>query len=436
MFGAAGDAVAAVFAGVAETCAWAVWFTVAGAGTALVFDATRTAGAMAEVAPQRASSKARQPRAHPHKTRPLRTQTEHSVHAESYSPPSASIVIDGNTGSVLQALNPDALRHPASLTKIMTLYLLFEQLEAGKVRLDTPLSVSVHASEQAPTKLGLKPGGMITVEDAIKAMITRSANDVAVAVAENLGGDEDQFARLMTQRARGLGMTRTTYVNASGLPDDNQVTTAQDQAVLGRAIQQRFPRYYKYFSTAVFVYHGHAIRNHNHLLGSVEGVDGIKTGFTQASGFNLVTSVRRGGRYLVAVVLGGRTSAQRDAHMRELISSNIKLASLGQDGPVVAEMMTPERDAAKAEAYFERALAVARKQQAKSWELRAAMSMARLWRDQGKRDEARALLAPVYGWFTEGFDTLDLKEAKALLDKALRQGKKISVAILTLCQGL
>jgi D-alanyl-D-alanine carboxypeptidase len=186
----------------------------------------------------------------------------------------------------------------------------------------------------------------------------------------------------------------------------------------------------------VFVYHGHAIRNHNHLLGSVEGVDGIKTGFTQASGFNLVTSVRRGGRYLVAVVLGGRTSAQRDAHMRELISSNIKLASLGQDGPVVAEMMTPERDAAKAEAYFERALAVARKQQAKSWELRAAMSMARLWRDQGKRDEARALLAPVYGWFTEGFDTLDLKEAKALLDKALRQGKKISVAILTLCQGL
>jgi D-alanyl-D-alanine carboxypeptidase len=268
-------------------------------------------------------------------------RAEHSVHAESYSPPSASIVIDGNTGSVLQALNPDALRHPASLTKIMTLYLLFEQLGAGKVRLDTPLKVSVHASEQAPTKLGLKPGGMITVEDAIKAMITRSANDVAVAVAENLDGDEDQFAKLMTQSARSLGMARTTYVNASGLPDDNQVTTAQDQAVLGRAIQQRFPRYYKYFSTAAFVYHGHAIRNHNHLLGSVEGVDGIKTGFTRASGFNLVTSVHRGGRFLVAVVLGGRTSAQRDAHMRELISSNIKRASLGQDGPVVAEKAGP-----------------------------------------------------------------------------------------------
>jgi len=257
-----------------------------------------------------------------------------SAHVESYSPSSASIVIDANTGSVLQALNPDALRHPASLTKIMTLYLLFEQIEAGKVRLDTPLSVSVHASEQAPTKLGLKPGGMITVEDAIKAMITRSANDVAVAVAENLAGDEVQF---MSQKALSLGMTRTTYVNASGLPDDNQITTARDQAVLGRAIQERFPRYYKCFSTAVFVYHGQAIRNHNHLLGSVEGVDGIKTGFTRASGFNLVTSVRRGGRYLVAVVLGGRTSAQRDAHMRELISSNIKLASLGQVGPVAVE---------------------------------------------------------------------------------------------------
>jgi D-alanyl-D-alanine carboxypeptidase len=264
-------------------------------------------------------------------------RAEHSAHVESYSPPSASIVIDGNTGSVLQALNPDALCHPASLTKIMTLYLLFEQLEAGNVRLDTPLKVSAHASEQAPTKLGLKPGGTIAAEDAIKAIVTRSANDVAVAVAENLGGDEEQFAKLMTQKARSLGMTRTTYVNASGLPDDNQFTTARDQALLGRAIREHFPRYYKYFSTAAFVYHGHAIRNHNHLLGSVEGVDGIKTGFTRASGFNLVTSVRRGGRHLVAVVLGGSTAGQRDARMRELISSNIKLASLRKGGPVVAE---------------------------------------------------------------------------------------------------
>jgi D-alanyl-D-alanine carboxypeptidase len=200
------------------------------------------------------------------------------------------------------------------------------------------LKVSEHASEQAPTKLDLKPGQTIAVEDAIKAIVTRSANDVAVVVAENLGGSEDEFCRLMTQKAHGLGMIHTTYVNASGLPDDDQITSARDQALLGRAIQERFPRYYKYFSTQAFMYKGHAIRNHNHLLGNVEGVDGIKTGFTRASGFNLVTSVRRGGRHLVAVVLGGRSAAQRDAHMRELINSNIRLASLQRSGgQIVAE---------------------------------------------------------------------------------------------------
>jgi D-alanyl-D-alanine carboxypeptidase len=267
-------------------------------------------------------------------------RVHHAARAEheGYSPPSATYVMDANSGAALQSSNPDALRHPASLTKIMTLYLLFERLEAGKVRLDTPLKVSEHASEQAPTKLDLKPGQTIPVEDAIKAIVTRSANDVAVVVAENLGGSEDEFCRLMTQKAHSLGMIHTTYVNASGLPDDDQITTARDQALLGRAIQERFPRYYKYFSTEAFVYKGHAIRNHNHLLGSVEGVDGIKTGFTRASGFNLVTSVHRGGRHLVAVVLGGRSAAQRDAHMRELINANIRLASLQHSGgPIVAE---------------------------------------------------------------------------------------------------
>jgi D-alanyl-D-alanine carboxypeptidase len=246
-------------------------------------------------------------------------------------------VVDGNSGAVLQASNPDALRHPASLTKIMTLYLLFERLQTRGIRLDTPLKVSEHASEQAPTKLGLHAGQSITVEDAIKGMVTKSANDAAVAVAENLGGDEVNFAKLMTQRARALGMTRTTYMNASGLPDDNQVTTARDQALLGRTIQEHFPRYYKYFSTETFVYHGEAMRNHNHLLGSVDGVDGIKTGFTRASGFNLVTSVHRGGRYLVAVVMGGHSSLERDAHMRELISVHIKQASLRGTGPVIVQ---------------------------------------------------------------------------------------------------
>jgi D-alanyl-D-alanine carboxypeptidase len=260
-----------------------------------------------------------------------------NAHAEAYSPPSASIVVDGYSGAVLQASKPDALRHPASLTKIMTLYLLFERLDAGRIRLDTPLKVSEHASEQAPTKLGLHAGQLVTVEDAIKGMVTKSANDAAVAVAEYLGGDEGNFAKLMTQRARALGMTRTTYINASGLPDDNQLTTARDQALLGRTIQERFPRYYKYFSTESFVYHGEAMRNHNHLLGSVDGVDGIKTGFTRASGFNLVTSVHRGGRYLVAVVMGGHSSFERDAHMRELISVHIKQASLRGTAPVIVE---------------------------------------------------------------------------------------------------
>ena len=268
-----------------------------------------------------------------------------SVHrhasAEDYSPPSASIMVDGNTGAVLQASNPDAPRHPASLTKIMTLYLLFERLDAGKIKLDTPLKVSDHAADQDPTKLDLKPGQTIPVEDAIKGVVTRSANDAAVVIAESLGGSEDEFAKLMTQKAHALGMSRTTYVNASGLPDDDQITTARDQALLGRAIQDRFPRYYKYFSLPAFVYHGVAIRNHDHLLGSVEGVDGIKTGFTRASGFNLVTSVHRDGRYVVAVVLGGRSSFQRDAHMRELIGAHIKEASLQRTAPVIAEQTAP-----------------------------------------------------------------------------------------------
>ena len=259
------------------------------------------------------------------------------AHAEGYSPPSASIVVDGNSGAVLQASHPDALRHPASLTKIMTLYLLFERLEVGKIKLDSPLKVSEHASGQPPTKLGLKPGETIAVEDAIKAIITKSANDAAVVVAENLGGDESNFAKLMTQKARALGMTRTTYINASGLPDDDQITTARDQALLGRLIQKRFPRYYKYFSTESFVYHGEVMRNHNHLLGSIEGVDGIKTGFTRASGFNVVTSVHREGHYIVAVVMGGRSSLERDVQMRDLISAQIKETALKRPAPAVTK---------------------------------------------------------------------------------------------------
>jgi D-alanyl-D-alanine carboxypeptidase len=260
------------------------------------------------------------------------------THGHDYSPPSSAIVVDANSGNVLYAASPDELRHPASLTKIMTLYLLFERLEAGKLKLDSQLSVSEHASAQAPTKLGLKPGHTIAVEDAIKGLVTKSANDAAVVVGEAIGGNESDFAEMMTKKAHALGMSHTVYRNASGLPNDEQVTTARDQALLGRAIQERFPSQYRYFSTLSFTYHGESMRNHNMLLGHVEGVDGIKTGYTQASGFNLVTSVHRNNRRIVAVVLGGASAGARDAKMRSLIESHIAAASTQHTAPAIAEV--------------------------------------------------------------------------------------------------
>src|SRR5215475_1604998 len=238
-------------------------------------------------------------------------ESGHSKHESAAAPPYAAIVLDANSGNVLHAANADELRHPASLTKIMTLYLLFERLDAGKLRLDSLLPVSEHASVQAPTKLGLKPGQFIEVEDAIRGLVTKSANDAAVAVGEAIGGTELDFAEMMTRKAHAIGMSRTIYRNASGLPNDEQVTTARDQALLGRAIQERFPRYYRYFATPSFTYHGETMRNHNKLLGHVDGVDGIKTGYTQASGFNLVASVRRNNKHIVSVVLGGTSAGAR-----------------------------------------------------------------------------------------------------------------------------
>jgi D-alanyl-D-alanine carboxypeptidase len=249
----------------------------------------------------------------------------------------SDIVVDGNTGAVLHASEADALRHPASLTKIMTLYLLFEQLEAGRLKLDSWLEVSEHAAAQSPTKLGLRDGQTIRVEDAIKGIVTRSANDAAVVVAEAVGGDEETFAKMMTRKAQSLGMAHTTYRNASGLPSDEQVTTARDQALLGRAIQERFPRYYKYFSTRTFEFRGEEIGNHNRLLGSVDGVDGIKTGYIAASGFNIVTSVHRDNRYIVAVVFGGSSAGTRDARVRELIHDHIAQAAAQKTPTMVAE---------------------------------------------------------------------------------------------------
>ncbi|KYG19929.1 peptidase M15 [Bradyrhizobium sp. AT1] len=257
--------------------------------------------------------------------------------SESSSPKFASIIVDGNSGAVLQATSPDGIRHPASLTKIMTLYLLFERLESGKMKLDTEMPVSQHAADQDPTKLNLRAGQTIRVEDAIKGLVTRSANDAAVVIAEAIAGDEDDFAQMMTRKARALGMSKTVYRNANGLPNDEQVTTARDQATLGRAIQERFPRYYRYFATSTFNWRGQSIRNHNHLLGSVEGVDGIKTGYTRASGFNLVTSMRRGNRHLIGVVLGGRSGGSRDAIMRNLLAENLEKGSTAHTVVAVTE---------------------------------------------------------------------------------------------------
>lgn len=254
-----------------------------------------------------------------------------------YQPDYSSIVVDVNSGATMQATKADAPRHPASLTKMMTLYLLFERLEAGKIKLNTELPVSAHAAAQAPSKLGLKPGDTIKVETAIRAIVTKSANDVAVTIGEAIGGDEPSFARMMTAKARALGMEHTTYRNASGLPDDDQITTARDQAVMGRALEDRFPRYFHYFSTRSFVFNGRTIRGHNRLLGSVDGVDGIKTGYIRASGFNIVTSVNRNNRSIVAVVFGGTTASARDARVRSLIANNINIASTKRTAPPIAE---------------------------------------------------------------------------------------------------
>ncbi len=265
------------------------------------------------------------------------TTTADARRRNHYDPPSASIIVDVNSGKVLEADNADARRHPASLTKIMTLYLLFEQLEAGKIKLTTEMPVSAHAAAQAPSKLGLKPGDTIDVATAIRAIVTKSANDVAVIVAEAIGGSEIEFARRMTAKAHALGMEHTTYHNASGLPDDRQLTTARDQAILGRAIQDRFPKYFHYFSTRTFTWHGKRMRNHNHLLGRVDGVDGIKTGYIHDSGFNIVVSVHRGDRRLVAVVFGGSSARARDARATSLIAKHVREAATNRTAPLVVE---------------------------------------------------------------------------------------------------
>ena len=292
------------------------------------------------------------------------------------SPAFSAIVVDANSGRTLYSADENGLRHPASITKVMTLYLLFEQLDSGAMTLRTQIPISEHAASQEPSKLGLLPGDSISVDDAIKAVVTRSANDIAVAIAEAVGQSESNFADMMTRKAHALGMTNTLYRNASGLPNDEQVTTARDLTILGRSLEERFPRYFRYFSTAQFDFDGEIIGNHNHLLGRIDGVDGIKTGYTRASGFNLLTSVHRDGRSLLAVVMGGRSAAGRDRIMANLIGDHIAEASTAHTATAVADASRAEtteprdvpvaapqaraRQAVVAEAKFERVSAASR----------------------------------------------------------------------------
>ncbi len=236
----------------------------------------------------------------------------------------SSIVIEARGGNVLSAANPDAPRYPASLTKMMTLYMVFEALRDRRIGLDELVPVSLHAASMSPTKLGLLPATRITVEEAILGLVTRSANDAAAALGEMLGGDEDRFGQAMTLRARALGMTQTTFRNASGLPDPEQVSTARDLATLARRLITDFPNEYRYFSTPSFVFHGQTIFNHDMMLQRYPGADGLKTGYTIAAGHNLTTSAVRGDVRLVGVVLGAASNPERDAHMMALLDQGFE----------------------------------------------------------------------------------------------------------------
>ena len=232
----------------------------------------------------------------------------------------AALLLDVNSGNILYQSAAEQPRYPASLAKLMTLYLVFERLEQGKLDERSKLKISAHASAAAPSKLDLEPGEEIMVADAVKALITKSANDVAIAFAEHIAGSEERFARLMTEKAQQIGMAATTFRNASGLPDPEQVTTARDMATLALRLMDDFPKRYALFATRTFTYKNETFRNHNTLLFHYQGTDGLKTGYTRASGFNLVASVRRGRKHVVGVVFGGSTAAARNTTMRALLN--------------------------------------------------------------------------------------------------------------------
>ena len=256
-----------------------------------------------------------------------------AVPAATASPKFSAITVDARTGQILFQDQPDGLRHPASLTKMMTLYVLFQDLKAGRINRDSKLHVSARAASMAPSKLHLRPGSTITVDEAIKALVTKSANDVAATIGENLGGSEANFAARMTRVAHTIGMNNSTFRNASGLPNPQQYTTARDMATLGLRLMRDFPQYYPYFRITEFQFHGHTIRTHNKLVEHYAGTDGIKTGYIADSGYNLVTSTKRDDRRLVGVVLGARSSSTRGAFMMHMFE---KMFAKAHGGTTIA----------------------------------------------------------------------------------------------------
>jgi D-alanyl-D-alanine carboxypeptidase len=257
----------------------------------------------------------------------------------------SAIAVDARTGKILFSRDPDGLTHPASLTKVMTLYILFDEIKAGRIALDSQLKVSKAAASKAPSKLGLKPGQTISVENAIKALVTRSANDVAATIGENLNGNETAFAARMTKTAHDLGMSRTTFRNASGLPHPGQVTTARDMATLSLRIQRDFPQYYPYFNIRSFTYGRQVIRTHNRLLGRYAGADGIKTGYIRASGFNLTSSAKRGNKRVIGVVMGASSGSSRNLYMMAMLDKAFPKCKDGSNLVSAIEGVSPKRAA-------------------------------------------------------------------------------------------
>lgn len=349
----------------------------------------------------------------------------------SANPKYAGIVVDAKTGKVLYEDHADAPRYPASLTKMMTLYLIFEALESGRLSKNSPITFSRNAAAEPPTKLGVPAGKSITVEQAILALVTKSANDVATAVAETLGGSEANFARMMTNKARQLGMTSTTFRNAHGLPNSEQKTTARDMARLGIALRDHFPQYYDYFSTRSFTYAGRKIGNHNNLLGRVKGVDGIKTGYIRASGFNLVTSVATGGRSIVAVVMGGKTARSRDAHMAELIQRYLPKASTGADNYLIAKgPSTQPVRAAAIDLPANAPLPPARPElpvtaYAQEDTVAAKVALAEALSGEGDYDPLPTASTPVSGWVIQVASTPTQQDARRVLERTAAQAPGI-----------